>query len=560
MNNSILIKSVVELCNYRFYIPSYQRGYRWEKGQIDNLLDDIDEFSPKPINNDPGKTWYCLQPLVLKHSSTTSDVECFEVIDGQQRLTSIYLIINYLNQGYVESRRKKLYQLDYETRENSTDFLKNLDENKIDDTNVDFFYMSKAYQTIHNWFKSKEGQFNINDFESKLLHHTKVIWYETVDDDAIAIFTRINSGKIPLTNSELVKALFLNSTNFTNADSEKLRIKQLEIAGEWDRIEYSLNNPEFWYFINEEENNMPTKIEFILDLIANKTNKADDYFTFRYFSEKFRKCSEKEINENWSEIKRYFQTLEEWFEDRNLYHKIGYLIATGEKIKDLKDLSEQKDKSEFDKDLDTKIKEKLGLKVSELEELEHGNSKIKRVLLLHNIQTMLNNREANSRFPFDRYKKENWDIEHIHSIEEKKPTTPKHQKDWLEEAKKFIKEDNDLKSKIKEPYDFESLYPEILNYFSQNKKHEDINDISNLALLNASINRAYKNAIFPVKRREIIEKDKNGTFIPICTKNIFMKYYTQENIEQMTFWGKEDRENYIENIKETLKIYLKNDE
>ena len=44
---------------------------------------------------------------------------------------------------------------------------------------------------------------------------------------------RINIGKIPLTNSELIKALFLNSSNFQNQES-KLRLRQLEIATEWD--------------------------------------------------------------------------------------------------------------------------------------------------------------------------------------------------------------------------------------------------------------------------------------------------------------------------------------
>jgi hypothetical protein len=89
---------------------------------------------------------------------------------------------------------------------------------------------------------------------------TKVIWYETSKiDDSIDIFTRINSGKIPLTNAELIKALFLNSSNFAKADSEKLRLKQLEIASEWDRIEYALQDDSFWYFINKNENNLGNK-------------------------------------------------------------------------------------------------------------------------------------------------------------------------------------------------------------------------------------------------------------------------------------------------------------
>jgi len=68
----------------------------------------------------------------------------------------------------------------------------------------------------------------------------------------------------------LIKALFLNSSNFAKADSEKLRLKQLEIASEWDRIEYALQDDSFWYFINKNENTLATRIEFIFNLMSDK--------------------------------------------------------------------------------------------------------------------------------------------------------------------------------------------------------------------------------------------------------------------------------------------------
>ncbi len=173
---------------------------------------------------------------------------------------------------------------------------------------------------------------------------------------------------------------------------------------------------------------------------------------------------------------------------------------------------------------------------------------------------MLNNELENSRFPFDRYKNEKWDVEHIHPVQDEMPQLKKHRKDWLIEASKFIKNDKHLKQKVEsfDNDDFESLYIEILNYFSENKKHEDIkNDdyISNLVLLDSGTNRGYKNAVFPVKRKTIIEKDRQGTFIPLCTKNVFMKYYSNE-VSQMTFWGEKDRNDYLNDIKKILNPYL----
>ena len=70
-------------------------------------------------------------------------------------------------------------------------------------------------------------------------------------------------------------------------------------------------------------------------------------------------------------------------------------------------------------------------------------------------------------------------------------------------------------------------------------------------MLDSSTNRSYKNSVFPIKRRKIIEREKNGTFVPICTKNVFMKFYSTD-VEQMSFWGEKDREQYLTDIEETI--------
>lgn len=437
--NSIQLKTIGHLLPDSFFIPSYQRGYRWTYREVIDLLNDISNFTPKELETGD-KTWYCLQPVVVKKQGSV-----WEVIDGQQRLTTIYLILHYLNQGYVEDRRRKLFGLDYETREGSADFLKTkLSADCIDDSNIDYLFISEAYQAIAKWFHEKGPNFDISYFESKILHHTKIIWYESVGDDSIEIFTRINSGKIPLTNGELIKALFLNSSNFSKIDREKIKLRQLEIASEWDKIEYSLQNESFWWFINEKENKLSTRIEFIFDLMSSKTDKDDEHFTFRYFNGKFEKKTTQEINANWQDVKKYFQILEEWFSERELYHKVGFLIVNGIKIKELLKLNENKSKNEFLKELNAQIIAKVPI---DIDELEYGNDtwKIKNILLLHNIQSMLNNENETNRFPFDRYKKEKWDVEHITAIADKL-STEKHKEDWL---KRYIKVCSKRKNKTR---------------------------------------------------------------------------------------------------------------
>lgn len=554
MENILELKTINELNHFSFFIPSYQRGYKWTHKEVEDLLNDIDEFKPKQIDDSDDKTWYCLQPIVVKKREND-----FEVIDGQQRLTTIFLILNYLNQDFVELRRDKLFELEYETRIGTKKFLLTLGT-EINSQNIDFYYISTAYNSIHNWFSERPQNFDPNDFRSKFKFNSKIIWYESIEDNAISIFTRINIGKIPLTNSELIKALFLNSSNFDKNKIDKLRLKQLEIASEWDSIEHSLQNNNFWYFLTGR-NKTTNRIEFIFDLINEEEDNTDKYSTFRFFNKKFQKKSQETIESNWKEIKDYFQRFNEWFNERDLYHKIGYLVhVEAVTVKDLYKKSSAVSKSEFKKHLDSVIKNSI--KNVSLDELQYGDKNVPNILLLYNILTMLNCEKDNSHFPFDIFKNENWDIEHITSVKDTIPD--KNRKEWLADAKVFIddsKKDGKVlknradKCNVNDDDEFKDLFQDIVSHFNSDIKDEDINDISNLTLLDSETNRGYKNAVFPLKRKTIISRDKSGVFIPICTKNVFLKYFS-EYPPKISFWTQDDRENYEKDIYAVLNDYL----
>jgi uncharacterized protein with ParB-like and HNH nuclease domain len=245
MEKSIIdLKSINDLLKLEFLIPSYQRGYRWTGRQVEDLLNDIYEFiQKKEAKSDGIGDFYCLQPIIVKKESESR----FRLIDGQQRLTTIYIILYYLE--------KKKFSIEFETRKTSKLFLENISE-VINNENIDFHHISNAYIKVKEWFeKLEEFEATIQEeFFINLGKYTKVIWYEiNENEDERDVFTRINSGKIPLTNAELIKALFLNSKNFEEEDKH---LRQIEIAKEWDDMEYSLQNDEFWYFLakNKESN------------------------------------------------------------------------------------------------------------------------------------------------------------------------------------------------------------------------------------------------------------------------------------------------------------------
>ena len=339
MNENVF--PIMFLLKKTFLIPAYQRGYRWGKEQVTDLLDDIKEFSEKRSSD--STDFYCLQPIVVKKSIDGK----YEVLDGQQRLTTILLIIkniikrenNIEEYALGEPIDSTPYVINYQTRIDSEKFLGKNSEDMEKSANdyIDYFYINQAAKVISEWFKDKKTKPEKRSlFDIDFLKNTKIIWYE-VDkkEDVIKTFTRLNMGKIKLTNAELVKSLFLNSSNFENCDKNTIRLRQFEIANEWDNIEYTLQNNELWGFIiSNNKIEYTSRIEYILNLISKKSdNDKCENFTFNFFSNKFKKLKGKEkdeaINENWRSVKTCFQTINDWFENKEYYHKIGYLRTTG---------------------------------------------------------------------------------------------------------------------------------------------------------------------------------------------------------------------------------------
>src|SRR5579859_4442268 len=185
----------------RYRIPAYQRGYRWTATQVTQLLEDIREFTQR--ENPKPEEFYCLQPLVLR----ANEDGAFEVVDGQQRLTTLLLILRHFNERQVAKYRLKLYELEYETRPNLRGFLENPVVEQAS-SNIDFFHIAQAVKTIEDWFTTKESE--VEQIKTGFLKNAKVIWFQlSSTEKPVAAFTRLNVGKIPLSNGELIRALFL---------------------------------------------------------------------------------------------------------------------------------------------------------------------------------------------------------------------------------------------------------------------------------------------------------------------------------------------------------------
>jgi hypothetical protein len=643
-NSKISLKPVKELLGMNFFIPDYQRGYRWEKQQAIDLLEDILAFANKAVGSEE---IYCIQPLVVSEKEDDILSKCkspeakledikkyikgsWTVVDGQQRLTTVYLILTCLG---IPNEDK--YEIDYCTRSGSREFLLNIQTKNKGDAykNIDFFHMHSVYITICEWLASKDEQLK-EKVKETLLNQVHFIWYQINEKDEISVFTRLNIGKIPLTDAELIKALFLNRGNLSylpGLDKSSFETKQKKIALEWDQIEYALQNDEFWAFIHDMEYDKPTRIDYIFESICNKDgyllyrkgrrntknnkNRDDDvafnanlsnrigndeHKTFRYFNEKFNEHDKEEdwLDKLWGEVLRYYQVFNEWYQDYQLYHYIGYLttIAPDKDITNYVGEWEGKTKNEFIRYIKNQIVQLLKKKdwICDLKNyrFEQDGNKGKRecvdILLLHNIETIIQQnvklvKEAKynlpnfSKFPFHIFKKEKWQVEHI------RPNAGDDLKDpklYLYLAKKYFEKDEELSNRIKDYLEnLKEGDPEkIIEDISQKGgtlSEDDKNKIWNYVLLDELTNKEYGNQIFPVKRAFIANKEKGKkvkyiydnkgfregspipeiAFVPPCTKNVFAKFYTSMPTTMIN-WNTEDAKAYWEDIAEKLQYYF----
>ena len=527
------------------------------------------------MQDDSSGKFYCLQPLVVKKIGENQ----YNVIDGQQRLTTIFIILKYLeNLLKEENGIDEIYTLSYETRKDSKDFLQNIASTTQDENNqnMDYFCIYQAYEAIKSWFENKNASELLKIFtNSKDDRHIEFIWYEVEDsEDEVKIFARLNSGKIPLTNAELIKALFLNVRNFPKEYSEnEIITKQIEISKEWDEIEYALQDDEFFKFLTKDD--YPTRIELLFEILSGvKNTEFDRYAIYRRFADM---AKEDDLSHIWTDIKKIFLTFKFWFKNIEYYHLVGFLVASGiSNIEILYDKSKNKTKGKFKcflkykaksrikSFLNKKVKEKFNIKQIEKLNYIEDRKALENILLFFNIVTILNSKGSYTRFSFNEYNGKKWSLEHIHAQNDKGLKDKNAQDAWLSSVEKYLDDSKTGDKQLAEMIgsfkednkrnDFFALQIEILNRFGD-KELLDMHGIENLALLTTKNNSSLSNGPFIEKREKIIEMDKNGEFIPICTKNVFLKYYSNE-LSNVYFWSKQDQKDYKGSIIETLENFL----
>ena len=252
-SDKLLVKDVFSRW---FRIPEYQRPYVWDNEQVTELLDDVMQAA---IANSEGQ--YFLGSMVLQKKDKTENetkyIE-YDLLDGQQRLTTLFLIMAVVRDithdtNRIDTCQKSIFQMAnlddniperlrivFDIREQVKDFINEFIkehngtskeaelELKINNNEEDVSIrnMAKAILTIRNYFSRN----NINVFFPFLRSNVLMIYVAAEDlEDAFRLFTVMNSRGIKLRSSDILKADNLGQIKETN--------KRLECAKKWEETE-----------------------------------------------------------------------------------------------------------------------------------------------------------------------------------------------------------------------------------------------------------------------------------------------------------------------------------
>ena len=479
-NNYKLLKDVV---GFSYVIGSYQRGYRWDEVNVRELLEDI--YENKLIEDNPlsksdfmdeneaitelkqsiRDTEYCLQPLVLKKNG-----DSYSVIDGQQRLTTLYIILKALC-SISDKKFPVKFSIEYCSRNKSKEFLQNLSD-VSESANIDAAYILQAYKCAKEWFIARNKSFIAlldEDFveydESKLvsayatylysilLGKTKFIWDEIDESSADMnkkeqkIFADRNTGRLELTDSELIKSLFMNP-EYYGKGGVNVKDRQTLISEIWDIYENELHNDELWNFLpisNEirVEYSLLTRMDAIFLLLTKKNkierNPYEENSLFKAVKHwidegmsaskvcdlKYDEVVSKVMISSWREVCDLFDGMKELYSSNEIYNLLSLfkmIEGDSDKILDkyLDVLGTTKNKRiDLVKKAICDVLFSQGVSITVKNVRFPERDLIRKILVAHNV-AITNSSKPINRFGFHFFDeiKGKWDIEHIYSTNE----------------------------------------------------------------------------------------------------------------------------------------------
>lgn len=575
-----------------YYIAPYQRGYKWASNHPNDavclLMKDLFNAAENPTNE------YYLQFITTKLSKV-ADNNILEVIDGQQRLTTLTILLSVLA-SKKENNEPAISNglLSYEVRPKVTDFFSNhiyIDIESIlsktwaefiqefpENDEQDIYYIFNAAKKISDLIDDKfDKEKQIIEFERYVLENVKII-LNNIDRNVNCeeMFSNLNGNKVDLTSSELIKGLILTNTARESKESDR-RISYKEVieiravmGRQWDELSHWANREDIKSFFFYNSYNVLDELLLLLALkddFTSSADRSDKNEVFNHFQTQIKKGN-KTTTQYFDELKKLKLVLNEWFNDNEIYNALGYLFFTKKKNERFTTRNFLPFLEQSKTQIRTKLKsETVKLISTEVDELEYGETNNE----IHNLLLALSIFADGSRFNFTAFNgQESWSLEHIF------PQNPDELPDELgvkdvefikslggDKLEKFDMVKERLKE-FEETMDTATVYSELKNKLKNKTckftsderrvlyrliKTDKLNSIGNMALLTKSDNSSNRNGMFDKKRFNIAKRVSNGSFVPKHTFDVFSKLVSENMTPDLTVWNEIDIQKHEEWIR-----------
>lgn len=586
----------MEGCDF-FNIPEYQRGYKWTVDNIIQLLEDLKGFKQNSSDE-----FYCLQNITITKTNINGH-SCFNVIDGQQRLTTLFILISYIQRNMsnkVLSAESNI--LRYSIREETDKFLRESiltgdywNDVEYKPATKDQYYIAEVAKAVAEWF-------NINNLEERtILDHLKLIVNKVESGEEETVFASLNGGKVDLDGADLVRAILITRAakqKYPSLISEKtlhqianndinlninIKVSSLGKINEFRvKLGIELDMMNNWWSDRKVrsyfEQLLPNRIsqnksfkysEYPIDLLyyaffeAYKDKLATHGNTdldLRIFENGIDKDGEggNDHLEFYKEVKEFHLTLVDWYNDDEIYNLLGYLMynyksASVSFAMLWNEWKLTESKSDFKSKLKRIIREQLALAFAGSDDSTDIADKL--ILLRKSITNIA----------------ENWYVKDfiirflplLDLIPEKKTVGNSVRTIFKRLNPDYFKcnqEDKEhVRSQTRQIAEENMTEEDRLALEEENR--QGINSIGNIVLLKASINRGYGNVEL-VKKMDRIAREHimNDTYIRPHTLNVFLsKLQTLKDngiSEDSVFWSEEDIVKTVKAIDSSLTDYL----
>lgn len=580
-----------------YNIPEYQRGYKWNADNVVALLDDLLAFQ----KSSPTNSFYCLQNITI-----VPDGDHYNVVDGQQRLTTLYILLSFLKkQGAFDGDIFRPECLRYSVRMATASLLtNNIATGTIWDTeitpdnakNKDAWYILDVAKAISVWFGvHKQDSLDVNI----VLDHLKLIVNKMEEGNETSIFAGLNGGKVDLDGADLVRAELITRAareKYKNIDPQKVGEFRAHIGLELDDLGRWWGEPNHKTFFSQLLPEIKTGKEFkdaypinLLYRLYYAAYKIDgEAFEFKFF-EHGRDLNGKPDDDHWElydSMMKMHAVLKEWYNDPMIYHWLGYLFFNFKSYKQVDFASiwklwqiDSEDRSIFIEhlrdlvrslvvraDSDETYANAAARLIGSIQDLKHDwyhDEFLDEILILSEILWLEKNQYQNRLLPkyLRQYKEQR---EHIRSCHPnaKEGSEVTDVETWRNFILKVYDEKDPLGAeliRIIDAHNSNTLSSEQIQALNNKMNEYAQNSIGNLVLLDSHVNESYGNAKFQEKIQRIIKEFMSAErYIRPYTLNVFLKKIGDQDFEWR--WTKANIRENVDLIVSNMSNFLKVDQ